>query len=219
MSNDRHAVLTDAEINSVCGWHKSNTSMRAENDRDLARAVERAVVAKLRQGGEPVADERAAFEKWARKQPDHIVKDLGRRPDSDRYGHATAEIAWAVWQARAALVSAPVAGEAQPVAYLTHDDEGSPCMLFFDQEGARTYVDDGEEPTPLYAAPQASADAQDAARYRAWRKAVCENDIAFQELCGAYEETHFRGRLPTADEFDAGLDAAIAAQQGQEGEA
>lgn len=40
------------------------------------------------------------------------MKDLGRRPDSDRYGHSTAETAWAVWQARAALASAPDTSEA-----------------------------------------------------------------------------------------------------------
>ena len=56
--------------------------------------------------------------------------------------------------------SAPVAGEAQPAAYLTLDEEGSPCMLFFDVVEARGYCAPGEEPEPLFrhAAPQPSAE-------------------------------------------------------------
>jgi hypothetical protein len=50
-------VLTDEEINDLCGWRASNTTMRAENDRALAREVESALLTKLRA---PVADERAA---------------------------------------------------------------------------------------------------------------------------------------------------------------
>ncbi|WP_287814374.1 hypothetical protein [Achromobacter sp.] len=59
-----------------------------------------------------------------------------------------------------ALASAPVAGAAQPAAYLTLDEEGSPCMLFFDVVEARRYCALGDEPEPLFrhAAPQASAD-------------------------------------------------------------
>lgn len=41
-----------------------------------------------------------------------------------------------------------------PVAYATHDTEGSPSMLFFDRREAEGYCDDGEEPTPLYARTQ-----------------------------------------------------------------
>lgn len=60
----------------------------------------------------------------------------------------------------AQAASAPVAGEAQPAAYLTLDEEGSPCMLFFDVVEARGYCEVGEEPVPLFrhAAPQASAE-------------------------------------------------------------
>nr|WP_313037317.1 hypothetical protein [Achromobacter ruhlandii] len=56
--------------------------------------------------------------------------------------------------------SAPVAGEAQPVAYLTRDEEGSPCMLFFDVVEARSYCALGEEPEPLFrhAAPQGDSE-------------------------------------------------------------
>ncbi|OAS92982.1 hypothetical protein A6I77_24505 [Achromobacter xylosoxidans] len=59
----------------------------------------------------------------------------------------------------APLASAPEVAEAQPVAYLTRDEEGSPCMLFFDVVEARGYCAIGEEPEPLFlhAAPQACA--------------------------------------------------------------
>lgn len=59
-----------------------------------------------------------------------------------------------------ALASAPVAGKAQPAAFLTLDEEGSPCMLFFDVVEARRYCALGDEPEPLFrhAAPQACAD-------------------------------------------------------------
>lgn len=62
----------------------------------------------------------------------------------------------------AALESGPVAGDARPAAYLTLDEEGSPCMLFFDVVEARGYCAPGEEPEPLFrhAAPRASAEAE-----------------------------------------------------------
>ncbi|MFY2030270.1 hypothetical protein [Achromobacter xylosoxidans] len=54
----------------------------------------------------------------------------------------------------------PVAREAPPAAYLTLDEEGSPCMLFFDVVEARGYCAPGEDPQPLFrhAAPQADKD-------------------------------------------------------------
>lgn len=73
-----------------------------------------------------------------------------------RFAHALLE---KYASARAiALDASTVAGEAQPVAYLTRDEEGSPCMLFFDVVEARGYCALGEEPEPLFlhAAPRAS---------------------------------------------------------------
>ncbi|AMG39955.1 hypothetical protein [Achromobacter xylosoxidans] len=133
----------------------------------------------------PVADERAewqAFRDWAWKKDGPAVGLMVGQ-----------EAVWTGWKARAALASAPVAGEhgtqstpnrpesrantgytggalapvdgeAQPAAYLTLDEEGSPCMLFFDQVEARGYCAPGEEPEPLFrhAAPQASAEVLDA---------------------------------------------------------
>lgn len=45
----------------------------------------------------------------------------------------------------------------KPAAYLTLDDEESPCMLFFDLVEARTYCEIGEEPEPLYRRPAPAA--------------------------------------------------------------
>ena len=44
----QEGVLTDDEINDICEWPASNTTMRAENDRALARAIESALLSKLR---------------------------------------------------------------------------------------------------------------------------------------------------------------------------
>lgn len=75
-----------------------------------------------------------------------------------RFAHALLE---KYASARAIAFDAGVAEEAQPVAYLTLDEEGSPNMLFFDVVEARGYCAPGEDPEPLFrhAAPQASADA------------------------------------------------------------
>lgn len=41
-------------------------------------------------------------------------------------------------------------GQAEPVAWMTNDDEGSPAMLFFDKQEAENFCDEGEDPTPLF---------------------------------------------------------------------
>lgn len=128
-----------------------------------------AALSKLRA---PVADERAAFKKCysaiikaissiARADgPDTREEDdpelLYRSPVMDE----VVRIRVALDECSAALASAPVAKEAQPAAYLTLDEEGSPCMLFFDVVEACSYCALGEVPEPLFrhAAPQASAE-------------------------------------------------------------
>lgn len=102
----QQAVLTDEEINDICERPASNTTMRAENDRALARATEQALLSKLRA---PVADERAAF---SMAFPAALWREGEEFPDQ----------MWAIdvlrgWQARAALASAPVAGEAAEDAF------------------------------------------------------------------------------------------------------
>lgn len=62
----------------------------------------------------PVADERAAFEAWMESQGFALLRD------GDSYSLTYARRAWAAWQERgrrAAVASAPVAGEAQPVIH------------------------------------------------------------------------------------------------------
>lgn len=57
---------------------------------------------------------------------------------------------------RAAAPGASTVGDA-PAAYLTLDEEGSPCMLFFDVAEARGYCALGEEPEALYRRPAPAA--------------------------------------------------------------
>lgn len=67
-----------------------------------------ALLSKLRA---PVADERAAFEAFQRGVGLNELY-LERRPESGQYMWTATKEAWETWQARAALASAPVAGEA-----------------------------------------------------------------------------------------------------------
>ena len=72
------------------------------------------------------------------------------------------------------------------------------------------------------AAPVASAagDALDAARYRTWRDAMVAEDTEFRlTVAAALPSEVGDTRPPTSAEWDAGIDAAIAAQQGKGGEA
>ena len=134
------AVLTDDEIIEV--FAKTPVS---KTPWGYEIQCVRALLSKLRA---PVADERISDDtlwSWAEqimggKEAHHVGRDRVLR------------------FARAALSSAPVAGEVQPAAYLTLDEEGSPSMLFFDVVEARTYCAPDEEPEPLFrhAAPQAS---------------------------------------------------------------
>ncbi|ATI15662.1 transcriptional regulator [Bordetella phage vB_BbrM_PHB04] len=124
-------------------------ALEAERDLRAERETSSHLVAELnaengpmRMGGPaalasaPVADERAALQR--------IVETAEDGANSgDRHARCV-EIA------RATLASAPVAGEAQPAAYLTLDEEGSPSMLFFDVVEARTYCELGDEPEPLF---------------------------------------------------------------------
>lgn len=90
--------------------------------------------------------------------------------------------------------------EDAPVAYLTLDEEGSPCMLFFDVAEARAFCEIGEEPAALYRRPApaagdaldltlaqkyedarilSNANAQDSARWRAYSAQFPEISAAF----------------------------------------
>ncbi|MBO9333212.1 hypothetical protein GHR37_29240 [Achromobacter xylosoxidans] len=71
--NDNNAaqpVLTDDEINAACGRHADDTGWHAQNDRKKARAVESALLSKLRA---PIADERAAFAAIAKRRAAEVA--------------------------------------------------------------------------------------------------------------------------------------------------
>ncbi|AUT49245.1 hypothetical protein [Achromobacter sp. AONIH1] len=120
------------------------------------------------------------------------------------------EMAIAIEAAVLSNLRAPVTGEAQPAAYLTLDEEGSPRMLFFDVVEARSYCALGEEPEPLFrnAARQASADDVHNAALEALEAArrFIRNGIEFGYI-----------RMPDADKPDPAhrtpgmIDAAIRA--------
>ncbi|KAA5921321.1 hypothetical protein F1536_23030 [Achromobacter xylosoxidans] len=105
-------VLTDDEINTAIDWPAANTTMRAENDRAMAREVEAAVLRKLSKLRAPVADERAAFEAYARRNGYPLNGHGGF------YGNTRTRNQWMGWKARAALASAPADPEAAEVDFL-----------------------------------------------------------------------------------------------------
>lgn len=107
--------------------------------------------------------------------------------------------------------------EDKPAAYLTLDEDGSPCMLFFDVVEARAYCEVGEEPEALWRhLASAAGDAQDAARYRSFRKALTRMDATWLDRVGAALEALGLNPdddvLPTAEQVDAAFDAARAEQ-------
>lgn len=115
--------------------------------------------------------------------------------------------------------AAPRASTVQdkPTAYLTLDEDGAPCMLFFDVVEARGYCEVGEEPEALWRHPASAAgDAQDAARYRSFRKALTRMDATWLDRVGAALEALGLNPdddvLPTAEQVDAAFDAARAEQ-------
>ena len=152
-NNAAQPLLTDEEINAACDWPASNTTMRAENDRAMAREVEAAVLRKLSKLRAPVADERADFNAWLKTQ---------RNPDDMNKAELVA--AWEAWQERgrrAALASAPVAGEADVIWKYTHFT--GRIELSLTPFSGPAFVKENWVATPYYAAPQASEAVRDAA--------------------------------------------------------
>lgn len=83
----------------------------------------------------------------------------------ERLGHA-------VVAAIAKFGTPAVAGE--PVAFLVCTEEGDPDMVFLNRHEAQQYLEDHEQPIPLYTTPPAQAAEsvlEDAARYR-WLRDV-----------------------------------------------
>ncbi|WP_395029746.1 hypothetical protein [Alcaligenes aquatilis] len=58
---------------------------------------------------------------------------------------------------------------------------------------------------------QQDADRMDAERYRAWRDAACKNDRTLIDAMFEYQLKHFREGNPTPEQFNAGMDYALAA--------
>ncbi|WP_313064705.1 hypothetical protein [Achromobacter animicus] len=119
-NNAAQPVLTDDEINAACGRHAADTGWHAENDRKKARAVESAMLSKLRA---PVADAPEAFENAWKNRPYLITgdtdKDKARRWwDAGRAAPSVAALAKDPFLAarawREPTANAPVAGEAPP---------------------------------------------------------------------------------------------------------
>ena len=103
----------------------------------------------------PVADEWAAFEKWH-------VSDFGRSRVTFRQGDTAR---WEGWRGRAALASAPVAGEAVAEIVEVRGETRLLHKLGFSQ------LPNG---TKLYAAPQASEAVRDAAQTPLLARALAE---------------------------------------------
>ena len=58
---------------------------------------------------------------------------------------------------------------------------------------------------------QQDADKVDAERYRAWRDAACKNDRTLIDAMFEYQQMHFKDGTPTPEQFNAGIDYALAA--------
>ncbi|MFQ1062193.1 hypothetical protein [Bordetella trematum] len=162
----------------------------------------------------PVADERAAFERayeavfaFSPLWDEQLCDGKGAYTTSQQRN------AYRMWQARAALASAPVAGEAQPVAWRYQTPTGWSATTDA-QKALRLRAHHPVE--PLYAAPQASpaADGRDAAAKNVGLPDVL--DAALNNLLhDNYERSYSGGKNREADV--ALIRAAIAAQQGEAG--
>ncbi|MGW9066954.1 hypothetical protein ACWGPO_22955 [Achromobacter animicus] len=128
------------------------------DDGDAKLAALDAALALLSKLRAPVADERAAFEASEREINSRV--DLSYEWRTEEYKTSWIMERWLTWrrawQARDALASAPVAGEAQPVAWRYHV-EGDPVKWYFSDTASLLGLYQ-----PLYAAPQASPDTSEA---------------------------------------------------------
>ncbi|WP_025139048.1 hypothetical protein [Achromobacter sp. DH1f] len=79
-NNAAQTVLTDDEINAACCRHAADTGWHAENDRKKARAVESALLSKLRAEGAPVHQIFHSFGAWE----DVDASTLARREQDGR---------------------------------------------------------------------------------------------------------------------------------------
>lgn len=200
-------VLTGDEINDLCGWRSSNTTMRAKNDRALAREVETAVLSKLRA---PVARELPGWEQISAKEKrgealtplELFIYDNEPAGDEDTWRD----------QLAAALASAPAHGDAIDTSPKRVDE---------------TANDRHEASAPVAGEQIIAWDVQDTGlgrRYTTYNPKVAEDLMNLGEnvrplvyasalppanpapQASALAEEYTRGR---ADGFDAGQSAAL----------
>ncbi|QDJ44842.1 hypothetical protein [Bordetella hinzii] len=229
-NNSAQPVLTDDQILLRWDCYVSEPSAAYPlTDADklaFARAVESAVLSKLRA---PVADERAAFEAaYKRRQGTPIDLELLR--DGDGYtdgadGARNLNVAWETWQdARAALASAPVAGEQMREALQKSFDMGKFYGSLPENDDKCPVAGEAQRPVawmlvgrlrnsdpkftladpagiyesvyaPLYAAPQASAENL--------RNAALEEAAAVaKRISDKYAFGHYGNETDTADEIE-----------------
>lgn len=100
-----------------------------------------ALLSKLRA---PVADERAAFEQWASNPVRAEKLPLDRWPKNDGYKDTRTYTAFYGWQARAALASAPVAGEAVAPRLDDQEIESIVQGLGMKWDGSRWALEDAD---------------------------------------------------------------------------
>jgi len=108
-------IAHERELDVTGHKHDSDGAVRR-----FKAAVDRALLSKLRAEGVQAGDQREAFEAWANNDtPESASLPLSRNSLGD-YEDERADGAWHGWNAharRAALASAPVAGEAQAVPW------------------------------------------------------------------------------------------------------
>ncbi|MFU2071114.1 hypothetical protein ACLQ9R_18700 [Bordetella hinzii] len=186
-SNERNGVLRaalsdcSAELFAQCG--------------DQSRAMSYVNAARAALASAPVADERAAVQHhidMVKAYGDQLYcKASASNPTDKKSWSKSAEtvLSNVAESYRAALASAPVAGEAQPVAWVAADTLNSPhptCisslayMSQLDRERGREYV-------PLYAAPVAAQTADDARDADMFWNADDPEQFSATDLQGAVE--------------------------------
>ncbi|WP_313369193.1 hypothetical protein [Achromobacter animicus] len=121
----------------------------------------------------PVADERAAFEFWMTTQ------GLGVQRDGDSYLFTYAQRAWATWQARAALASAPVASAEVMDALDWVDD-----FIARGNRDGRGSCDSVNVLRRALASAPLAEEAQSQAKYQRMFVAACEALAAISERLG-----------------------------------
>lgn len=173
----------------------------------MLTAFARLLLSKLRAEGVQAGDERAAFVAWLTG----AYPDAYSEPEAMRLWHHehVAALAWEERARRAALASAPVAGEAQrPVGRVRHFNYSGIARNGFSQEAVlNDDVPSLPDGTLLYAAPQASeADGQ-------WRDLALKFDaqrMVFRELLKAAVPL-----LIGPEDFKAQIEKALASSPGE----